>query len=168
MVPMSAPTYPAARVGSRAGPRVPSRWRVARTLLPLLPLLAPAAIGGCLHAAGATPPSDANAPKRSAHGRYRAAVRPDVDPIPMRRLHGWTLHLETADGAPVDAARIAIDGDMPRHGHGLPTRPRVVRALGAGDHRVEGMKFSMGGWWRVRFVVEGAAGVDTVAFNLDL
>jgi hypothetical protein len=30
------------------------------------------------------------------------------------------------------------------------------------------MKFSMAGWWRVRFAVEGPAGADTVVFNLRL
>ena len=46
---------------------------------------------------------------------------------------------------------------MPRHGHGLPTKPRVTRPLGNGDHLVEGMKFNMGGWWVVKFRVASAA-----------
>jgi hypothetical protein len=83
-------------------------------------------------------------------------------------VHGWTLHLETAGGAPVNTAVLVVDADMPQHGHGLPSRPRVVGALGAGDHRVEGLKFSMGGWWRVRVAVDGAAGADTVVFHLRL
>jgi hypothetical protein len=123
---------------------------------------------GCLHAGGTPPAPDVDRPKVSAHGRYRVAVRPDSGRIPLRRLHAWTLHLETAGGTPVDSAAVAVDGDMPAHGHGLPTRPRVVAALGDGDHRVAGLKFSMRGWWRVRFAVRGPAGADTVVFHLHL
>ena len=58
---------------------------------------------------------------------------------------------------------------MPQHGHGLPTKPRVTRALGHGDHLVEGMKFNMGGWWVVKFHVASAtAGADSVVFNVKL
>src|SRR5918911_1097661 len=73
-----------------------------------------------------------------------------------------------AAGAPVDSAAIAVDGGMPQHGHGLPTKPRVTRALGNGDHLVEGMKFNMGGWWVVKFRVDAAAGNDSLVFNLQL
>ena len=41
--------------------------------------------------------------------------------------------------------RLKVDGDMPQHGHGLPTRPRVTRNLGNGDYQIEGVKFQMGG-----------------------
>ena len=71
-------------------------------------------------------------------------------------------------GAPVDSAVITIDGGMPQHGHGLPTKPRVTRALGHGDHLVEGLKFNMGGWWIVRFRINSATGADSLVFNLKL
>ena len=114
------------------------------------------------------PSPDIQTAKASAHGLYRATVRPDVTPIPVRRLQRWTLHLDTIDGRPVDTATISMDGGMPQHGHGLPTHPRVTRALGNGDHLVEGVKFNMGGWWVVRFAITTAAGSDTVTFNLGL
>jgi hypothetical protein len=44
----------------------------------------------------------------------------------------------------------------------------VTRALGGGAHLVEGVKFNMGGWWTMKFTVEGAAGTDSVTFNLKL
>ncbi|HEX5829405.1 MAG TPA: FixH family protein, partial [Gemmatimonadaceae bacterium] len=84
------------------------------------------------------------------------------------KLHRWTLHLETAAGAPVQGATIAVDGGMPRHGHGLPTKPLVTRQLGNGDHLVEGMKFNMSGWWVVKFRVSSAAGNDSLVFNVKL
>jgi hypothetical protein len=116
------------------------------------------------------PPADLDYSRTRASeaGRYRATIRPQGDSIPQGRLQKWTLHLETAAGAPVDSAMVTIDGGMPQHGHGLPTRPQVTRVLGNGDHLVEGMKFNMGGWWVVKFHVDAAAGRDSVVFNLSL
>jgi hypothetical protein len=116
------------------------------------------------------PPTDLDYSRTrvSEAGSYRATVRPDGDSIPKGKLQRWTLHLETAAGAPVDSASISVDGGMPQHGHGLPTKPRVTRSLGNGDHLVEGMKFNMGGWWVVKFRVAGAPGRDSVVFNLKL
>ena len=123
---------------------------------------------GCEHFRANAPSPDIQTVKASAHGLYRASVRPDVSPIPVRRLQRWTLHLDTVDGRPVDTATITMNGGMPQHGHGLPTSPRVTRALGNGDHLIEGVKFNMGGWWVVRFAITTSAGTDTVTFNLGL
>ena len=62
-------------------------------------------------------------------------------------------------------ARIEVDGGMPQHGHGLPTRPQVTRELPGGGYLIEGMKFSMSGWWEVKLAIEGPAGADRVTFN---
>ena len=62
-------------------------------------------------------------------------------------------------------ARIAVDGGMPQHGHGLPTRPRVTRELGDGSYLLEGMKFSMTGWWEIKLAIDAAEGTDKVTFN---
>jgi hypothetical protein len=73
-----------------------------------------------------------------------------------------------ADGRAIDEAQISIDGGMPQHGHGLPTRPKVTQRLGDGTYQVEGVKFNMGGWWELKFRIDSAAGTDSVTFNLDL
>ncbi|MEO5798616.1 MAG: FixH family protein [Gemmatimonadales bacterium] len=106
--------------------------------------------------------------RTTAGGTYRATIKPEGDSIPKGKLQQWTLHLETASGTPVDSAAVTVDGGMPQHGHGLPTKPLVTTALGHGDHLVEGMKFNMGGWWVVKFRVRAAAGADSVIFNLAL
>jgi hypothetical protein len=118
----------------------------------------------------AKPPSDLDysRTRTSEGGRYRATIRPQGDSIPRGKLQRWTLHLETVAGAPVDSVTVTVDGGMPQHGHGLPTKPQVTRVLGNGDHLVEGMKFNMGGWWVVKFGVDAAAGRDSVVFNLKL
>jgi hypothetical protein len=126
------------------------------------------ALTGCM--LFARPPHDLDyaRTRASERGMYRATIRPQGDSIPKGKIHSWTLHLETADGTPVDVCDVSIDGGMPQHGHGLPTKPRVTKQLGSGDHLVEGMKFNMGGWWVVKFRLASAAGSDSVVFNLKL
>lgn len=106
-------------------------------------------------------------PRRSAGGTYLVTLEP-VEPLRTRRLQASRLVLRTAAQAPVEGASIVVDGGMPQHGHGLPTTPRVTRALGGGAYQVEGLKFNMGGWWELKFRIASAAGTDSVTFNLDL
>jgi len=127
-----------------------------------------ALLSACMLFAKAPTDLDYSRTRPSEGGRYFATIHPQGDSIPTGRLQRWTLHLETAAGAPVDSAQITVDGGMPQHGHGLPTKPRVTRALGNGDHLVEGMKFNMGGWWVVKFRIAAAQGADSVVFNLKL
>lgn len=124
--------------------------------------------GGCMMFAKPPKDLDYSRTRTSESGLYRATIEPQGDSIPQGKLHRWVLHLETASGVPVDACEITVDGGMPQHGHGLPTKPRVTRDLGHGDHLVDGVKFNMGGWWVVRFRVASTSGTDTVVFNLKL
>jgi hypothetical protein len=135
----------------------------SRFLMPIALLL-----NGCMLFARAPQDLDYGRRRTSEAGLYRAEIRPQGDSIPRGKLQSWTLHLETASGAPVDTATIAVDGGMPQHGHGLPTKPRITKSLGNGDHLVEGMKFNMGGWWVVKFRVRANAGADSLVFNLKL
>jgi hypothetical protein len=104
----------------------------------------------------------------SAQGLYRATIRPAREPIPVNTIHSWILHVETADGRPVETAQITLDGDMPQHGHGMATTPQVSEYRGGGDYLVEGMKFQMGGWWVVEFDINANGNSDRVSFNLIL
>jgi hypothetical protein len=103
-------------------------------------------------------------------GLYRVSIRtPDPDSLPpMGKLHEWVLHVEDTTGVAVGHATICVDGGMPEHGHGLPTSPAANGASDGGDYRIEGMKFSMSGWWVVKFVIQAPAGTDSVRFNLGL
>ena len=116
------------------------------------------------------PPKDLDYSRTQLSGRglYRGSFEPVGDTIRVGRLHSWRLRLQTAEGVPVDTAAITVDGGMPQHGHGLPTKPRVTKHFGNGEHMVDGMKFNMGGWWVVKFRVAGASGPDSVTFNLKL
>ncbi|MFN3305346.1 MAG: FixH family protein [Roseateles sp.] len=103
--------------------------------------------------------------RTSAEGRYVVTLMPPPRPAAINQLHGWQLRLTTAAGAPVAQARIRVDGGMPQHGHGLPTRPQVTRELADGVYVIKGMKFSMTGWWEIKLALDGPAGADRVTFN---
>ena len=100
-------------------------------------------------------------------GRFEVAYEPGGSSVPLNELHSWTLGVTTPDGRPVEEARITVDGDMPQHGHGLPTRPEVTQ-LGGGRYLVEGMRFQMGGWWVVDVTITAEGVTDQVRFNLRL
>ena len=102
----------------------------------------------------------------SEQGLFNFSYTPQNDAIRINRIHSWTLHVEDAAGAPVENAVIAVDGDMPQHGHGLSTSPRVTKYLGNGDYQVDGLKFHMPGWWIVEFEIEAGGQKDQVTFNL--
>jgi hypothetical protein len=118
-----------------------------------------------------TPPSselDFSTTRLSDHGLFRVSYMSSQDVIPINQIHQWTLHIETPEGQPVENATITVDGDMPEHGHGLPTRPQVTEYLGNGDYLVEGIKFQMGGWWVMDFTVTADSHTDAVHFNMKL
>ena len=102
------------------------------------------------------------------HGHYQVAYEPSQNPIPVNELHAWTLEILTPEGEPVEDAVVAIDGDMPQHGHGLPTQPQVTEYLGDGEYLVEGVKFQMGGWWVMDFGITSGGHADQVRFNFIL
>lgn len=146
--------------------RSATRHYVASTMLLAVVLFS--LLIGCMVSGQAPRALDYSRTRTSESGVYRATITTPGDSIPTGKLQSWTLHLETVDGAPVDDASVNVDGGMPQHGHGLPTKPQVTRALGNGDHLVEGMKFNMGGWWVVKFRVSSTAGADSLLFNLKL
>ncbi|MEJ5991286.1 FixH family protein [Ramlibacter sp. PS3R-8] len=139
----------------------------SRSVPSRLSLAAMAAFAGALIAGCSTPPAnlDVALEKPSAAGFYRVALVPPAQPPAINQMHSWKVKLAGSDGAPVQGARFTIDGGMPQHGHGLPTQPRVTRELGDGAYQLDGMKFSMTGWWEIRLAIQGPQGEDKVTFN---
>lgn len=118
---------------------------------------------------GAVPSDlDYSTARFSENGTFNVSYTASTGTVPVNQMHQWTLHVETADGAPVTDATITVDGDMPQHGHGLPTRPQVTQNLGNGDYLVEGLRFQMGGWWVMDFTITADGQTDTVRFNMQL
>ena len=111
---------------------------------------------------------DYSTTRLTEQGLFEVSYTSDVDSVPVNQMQSWTLHIETAAGQPVENATITVDGDMPQHGHGLPTRPQVTRNLGNGDYLVEGLKFHMPGWWVMDFAITVNGQSDQVRFNMML
>lgn len=107
-------------------------------------------------------------PRVSAQSLYTATIDPPTQPVKARRMMQLVVSIRDAAGNPVEGAQIDVDGGMPQHGHGLPTKPRVTRSLGDGRYEIDGLRFNMGGWWVLQLSVESPGGSDRVTFNLDV
>jgi hypothetical protein len=149
---------------------------VLRAALVLTILFGAAMLTACSHAmmmmhgTGAKRPVPTEfglGPRTSSSHRYVATLEPSR-PLRPRQMQTVRVMLRDADGVAIDDAQISIDGGMPQHGHGLPTRPRVTRNLGDGIYQVDGVRFNMGGWWEFTLAITTARGADVVTFNLDL
>ena len=144
------------------------RMKLAITVLAFLGMMSAAALVARGH--GVKPPAQSEfglGPRTSAKGLYVATLEPGQTLKP-RKMYAIRASVRDAAGQLVEDAAIAVDGGMPQHGHGLPTRPRVTAALGGGSYEISGLRFNMGGWWEVRLTITTPVGADTVTFNLDL
>lgn len=101
----------------------------------------------------------------SRHQVFIVELGPPATPAAINQLHSWRIRLTSPGGTPVTHAQIAVDGGMPQHGHGFPTQPRVTRELGDGAYLLDGMKFSMTGWWDIRLAIDAGGTQDTATFN---
>ncbi|WP_426303861.1 FixH family protein [Acidovorax facilis] len=126
-------------------------------------LMALACIPGCM-----SPPKDLDLAltRTTLNQKYVVSLHPPTPLAAINQLHSWHLTLKSAAGIPVTRARIVVDGGMPQHGHGLPTRPQVTKEVSEGHYLIEGMKFSMTGWWEINIAIEGAAGSDRATLNM--
>ena len=118
-------------------------------------------------AACAAPPTDLDLSltRPTVERKFVVALEPPATPAAINQIHSWQIKLTTPAGLPITHAQIAVDGGMPQHGHGLPTRPQVTRELADGTYLLEGMKFSMTGWWEIKLAIQSTEGSDKVTFN---
>jgi hypothetical protein len=164
---LAAPAPAPPRARRRTG-----RWVALGLVLALVAAALPMAVRMLRPA----PPPDVGTVKATANGRYRVLLAPERGPVPLQRLHRWTVRVDPVGGAPGTSPNgapgapptVTVDGGMPHHGHGLPTRPRVTGRLPDGRLVIDGVRFSMPGWWELRLRVAGGAGTDSVTFNLAL
>ncbi len=104
----------------------------------------------------------------SENGHFQGRFSPDSTPLELQKIHSWTLELRDADGEPVRDARVAVQGGMPAHQHGLPTVPEVAGEVEPGRYRVDGIKFSMKGLWVFRLQVWAGSLSDEVVWQVEL
>lgn len=133
-----------------------------RLLAAIVATVAVAVLSAC-----ATPKDlDLSLEHASSQGRFVVTMQPPATGPAINQMHAWQVKLATPQGKPVSQATIAFEGGMPQHGHGFPTRPRVTRELQPGVYALEGMKFSMTGWWDMRLAIQAGDVADTVVFNV--
>ncbi|MGO9951981.1 MAG: FixH family protein [Dissulfurispiraceae bacterium] len=109
---------------------------------------------------------DTSTTRQSLKKLFRVSYASGVLPIPIGRIISWKLRVETADGHPVKNAEVTVSGGMPEHGHGLPTMPQVAESAVPGDYVLQGLKFSMPGWWVMTFKIKAQGVEDVITFNV--
>lgn len=103
--------------------------------------------------------------KSSDRGVFVVTLESTIRPVPLRRMHRWSVRVADAAGSPVSGATIRFDGGMPAHNHGFPTEPRVTGETAPGLYRLDGVRFSMSGAWRMEFAIAAGDRIDTVVFE---
>lgn len=106
--------------------------------------------------------------KLSNDGLYKVSLYSNTIPVPLRKIHQWTIHIERKDGTPVEDASVFVFGGMPMHNHDFPTVPKVKQYLGNGNYLIEGIKFSMIGHWEMRFNIKERHQKDRVIFEINM
>lgn len=114
-----------------------------------------------------SPPAqlDQRLAKPSAAALYQVTLYPPQPAAAINEIHAWEVEVRTPAGAPVADASIGVSGGMPQHFHGFPTRPQVTENLGNGRYVIDGVKFSMTGWWQMKLKIDSVQGSDLVEFN---
>ncbi|MBX2998879.1 MAG: FixH family protein [Caldilineaceae bacterium] len=142
---------------------------VRAAVIGILILLVAIALGSMMMRMSDTPANlDLSTTRLSQQGLYKVSYTPDQGIVAINTMQSWTLYVERSSGQPVENATVTVDGDMPQHRHGLPTRPQVTQNLGNGNYRVDGLRFHMPGWWVVDFVITADGQTDRVQFNMML
>lgn len=111
---------------------------------------------------------DTSTTRLTDEGAFQVSVSSNQEPVELNEIHSWTVHVETPDGQPIEGAEITVDGGMPQHNHGFPTAPKITEELGGGDYLLDGVKFSMSGWWELKLVITASGQTDEVTFNIVL
>jgi YtkA-like len=111
---------------------------------------------------------DTASTRTSASKQFKVSYISATNPVPISKIHSWTLEVKDASGAAVDGASIEVTGKMPGHMHGMMTQPKVTKQLGQGKYLVEGVGFQMTGWWVMQFSISSKTVKDMAEFNLML
>jgi hypothetical protein len=122
-------------------------------------------LSACVSDTAPPPNLDLSSTRPSEHNLYTVHINPVATPIVINKMHAWEIKVAGPSGEAIDHAKISFSGGMPQHSHGFPSEPKVTQELGDGRYLLEGMKFSMPGWWEIILDIQSASGVDKVKFN---
>ncbi len=109
-----------------------------------------------------------NLKKQTDNEHFTVSITSKLDPITINTMHAWIIKVEDKNKHAVLDANINVDGGMPEHDHGLPTRPQITENLGNGCYLLEGIKFHMSGWWTITLSISDKNVHDSVTFDLNL
>lgn len=111
---------------------------------------------------------DPSLTRTSDRALFQVHISSDTLPVPLRRIHTWTVQVSDQDGRPVEGAAIEIAGGRPEQHHGLPTWPRIAATGSPGVYKITGVRFRMPGRWVLNLAIQTPDGrSDTVTFNAD-
>lgn len=147
----------------------------ARGLYALATLLAAAAVLFALHKADVlrdhvtqalleSPITDFG--RRTSHsGLYRGEVA--AASLRVGEPHQWIIHLEQRNQHRLAHAAVRVRVWMPETGIESSVNPAATY-IGGGNYRLEDVRLTRSGWWNIALIVDGRAGVDSLAFNVRL
>lgn len=113
-------------------------------------------------AAGCEPVLASDGVQRIASERFRIALATHPSPIPVGQPFRVELAVCAGDGTAIQS--VAVDADMPMHGHGMNYHPSVT-ATGPGRWLADGLLFHMPGHWRFRIAVTAVGTVDRAVLD---
>ena len=130
----------------------------------ILALVAATLPVACSHE-GADPMPEPQAVTSQAGG-FHAQWQPSVTPLPLNESFDATLWLSTsANGTPIEGARVSVDCRMPAHRHGM-LQEVEVRDEGQGRYRVLGLLCHMPGHWVLHVDLTRGAITERAQFDL--
>ena len=151
---------------------------IARALMLALSLAALSACGDGSATPVAAPPAAPWQPSakavsaNSADGTYVATWEPEGAAMPDAEPFNMRLSVRRADGRAIGpSARIAVDAEMPHHGHGMNLVPTVTRvgSWNGGELLVaSGMLLHMPGRWVLSLDIEEDGVLERTQWFVDV
>jgi len=138
-----------------------------------LALLIAALCAGCKKAAAPTPAPTSPAPtapwpatRKTDRGNFTVTIQPRGGGIATNKH--FSLDVRVVPSAEAGApASVAVDADMPSHGHGMNTKPETFHE-GGERYRADGMLFHMEGDWSISVEIATRSAKERALFPVSI
>lgn len=129
-------------------------------------------IQGAMNIMPASQASAISSFKKIYHSKSRnfeLHLSPEEIQTPLNKIVSWPVRIiDLSETFSLEEATITVDGGMPHHGHGLPTSPILTPLAKAGEYRIEGLKFSMPGYWEIALSVTQNGASDKIILGFTI